>query len=153
MTFGAVKGENRGALAMDPPRLLPDPYFWMRDDARTNPKVLARLAAENAHAAAATAHLAAFRDTLYAELKGHVKETDDSAPAAKGAWEYFTRTLDGQGYALHCRRPRGTQSAGLNGGAEADVEVLLDENELAARNQDSSFTSVTRGLWRNLHRR
>jgi oligopeptidase B len=143
VTFGAVAGENRGDLAMDPPRLLPDPYFWMRDDARTNPQVLARLAAENAHAVAATAHLADFRDALYAELKGHVKETDDSAPVAKGAWEYFTRTLDGQGYAIHCRRPRGAKSAGVSA-QEADVEVLLDENALAAMNTDSSFTSVCR---------
>lgn len=138
--------ENRGDLAMDPPRLLPDPYFWMRDDDRTDPKVLERLALENAHAVAATAHLSDFRDELYAELKGHVKETDDSAPVAKGEWEYFTRTLDGQGYAIHCRRPRTEDSASVQGAPKDGEEIILDENVLAARNKESSFTSVRASL-------
>ena len=143
VTFGAVEGENRGDLAMDPPRLLADPYFWMRDDERTDPKVLERLGMENAHALAATAHLSEFRDELYAELKGHVKETDDSAPVAKGKWEYFTRTLDGQGYAIHCRRPRTQENAGVKDtNARDEEEIILDENALAARNKESSFTSV-----------
>ena len=39
-----------------------------------------------------------------------------------GAWIYYTRTVEGQQYAIHCRRSR-------DGGAE---QVLLDENDLAS---------------------
>jgi len=152
--FGAVAGENRGENAMETPRFLQDPFFWMRSDDRKDERVLSRLREENAHTVAATDHLAGLRAALYAELKGHLKESDESAPVPRGAWEYYRRTIEGKGYAVHCRRPRGSAAGTSSGyvrlkaaeargeGSLAGEEVILDENALAAANTKSSFTSV-----------
>jgi oligopeptidase B len=68
------------------------------------------------------APVADLRDRIYKEIRGRVQETDETAPVPDGPWSYFTRTVEGRQYVIHCRRPRA-------GGAE---EVLLDENMLAA---------------------
>ena len=51
VTFGKVTGENRGngATLMDPPITQVDNYYWMRDDERKHPDVIAHLNAENAY--------------------------------------------------------------------------------------------------------
>jgi len=65
------------------------------------------------------------------EMKSHLKETDQEVPWKVGSlgWRYFTRTIEGKSYKLHCR----TMS---ESNAEEDlqgdgVEVVLDENEVA----------------------
>jgi len=93
-----------------------DDWYWMRD--RDDPAVLAHLEAENAYTAAVLGAGAELEERIYAEIRSHVAETDESAPVPDGPWEYYTRTVEGLQYPLHCRRPRG-------GGAE---QVLLDEN-------------------------
>jgi hypothetical protein len=127
VTFGVVAGEDRGDDPMDPPVTRTDDLFWLRDDKRQDPEVLAHLRGENAHTEGATAHLAGARRRLYAELKGHVQETDSTAPVPHGPWEYFCRTVEGLSYKLWCRRPR----SGSGAAAGAGEELLLDENELA----------------------
>jgi oligopeptidase B len=97
-----------------------DDYAWLRD--REDPAVIAYLEAENAWAEAATAHLAGFRERLYAELLGRIVETDLTVPVQDGPYLYYTRTVEGQAYAIHCRR---------KGSMEAPEEILLDENLLA----------------------
>ena len=42
---------------------------------------------------------------LYDEIVGRVQETDTTAPIRRGGYEYFTRTLQGLQYGVHCRRP------------------------------------------------
>ena len=54
---------------LDPPRSIPDPYGWMRDESRTDRRVLDHLIEENGHAADATGHLAGLRDRLYDEVR------------------------------------------------------------------------------------
>jgi oligopeptidase B len=97
-----------------------DDWHWMRD--RDDPAVRAHLEAENAYTEAVLAPTAALRDRIFAEIKARVQETDTSAAVPYGPWEYYTRTVEGEQYAIHCRRPR-------DGGAE---QVLLDENVEAA---------------------
>jgi len=114
-----------------------DPWFWLgqRDDA----EVLAYLEAENDYTTAATAHLAALRGRIYDEIVGRVQETDASSPTPKGPYEYFTRTVEGRQYAIHCRRPRVGAGAGASvlpdpfaaPGAAAGEVIVLDENDLA----------------------
>jgi oligopeptidase B len=96
-----------------------DDWFWMRE--RNDPEVRAHLEAENAYTAAALAHTEALQRAIFEEIRSRVQETDESAPVPRGPWEYYSRTLEGLQYAIHCRRPRG-------GGAE---QVLLDENREA----------------------
>ncbi len=82
---------------------LNDPYEWLRD--KGSPEVIAHLEAENTYTAARTAHLGSLRDTIFGEIKARTQETDMSVPTRKGAWWYFSRTVEGQQYAMHCRAP------------------------------------------------
>jgi oligopeptidase B len=97
-----------------------DDWYWMRD--RDDPAVIAHLEAENAYAEAVLAPGAKLRDGIFTEIRGRIQETDASAPMPDGPWAYYTRTVEGEQYAIHCRRRR-------DGGPE---QMLLDENELAA---------------------
>jgi oligopeptidase B len=105
-----------------------DPYEWLRD--AEDPEVIAHLEAENAHARARTEHLEPLRQRLFAEIKGRVQETDLTVPVASGPWWYYSRTVEGQQYAVHARSPLSDPTArpDLSGGAIAGEEVLLDGN-------------------------
>ncbi len=99
-----------------------DDWYWLRQ--RDNPDVVAHLEAENAYADAVLEPVRGLRDRIFDEIRNRIQETDESAPVTSGPWEYTTRTLEGQQYAMHYRRPRG---------ATADeAALLLDENVLAA---------------------
>ena len=49
-----------------------DEYFWLRDDLRQDPQMLAYLEEENAYFASEMAHNAALQDTLYDEMTGRL---------------------------------------------------------------------------------
>lgn len=127
-----------------------DPWFWLCE--RDNPEVLDYLRAENEYTEAALAHTAALRDRLFTEIVGRVQETDVTAPVRRGPYEYFTRTIEGLQYDVHCRRPFPARSPGDTGaegaealgslpdafaapGTEAGEGVVLDENALAGDNE------------------
>ena len=97
-----------------------DPWFWLRY--REDPEVLEYLRAENDWTAQATAHLEELRADLFGEIKGRIKEEDQSLPVPKGPWEYRVRTGEGLQYPIHVRQQRGLPES---------EEVLLDENQLA----------------------
>ncbi|RHY59011.1 hypothetical protein DYB30_011658 [Aphanomyces astaci] len=120
--YGKVPGENRGEQPMEPIIYLEDPYYYVRDDTRTNKEILDHLRAENAYTKAALSHLDGRQDELYKELLSHVQETDQMVPYPHGYFVYYTRTEEGKAYHIHCRQPR------HDDGAE---EILLDVNKLA----------------------
>ncbi|HEX2737413.1 MAG TPA: oligopeptidase B, partial [Acidimicrobiia bacterium] len=101
-----------------------DPWFWLQE--RDNPEVRAYLEAENAYTKARLAHTEPLQRRLYDEIVARIQETDASAPARKAPFEYLTRTVEGQQYAIHCRRPIG---------APEQEHVLLDENVEAANHE------------------
>jgi oligopeptidase B len=111
-----------------------DEYAWLQN--KDDPETIAYLEAENAHTEGATAHLGTLRETLFDEIKLRTQETDLSVPTRKGGFWYYTRTIEGKQYGVHCRRavaigevdPPSTQ----DGAPLAGEEVLLDGNELAA---------------------
>lgn len=118
-----------------------DDFYWLRDDDRKDPAVLAHLEAENAYTKAVLADTEALQETLYKEMRGRIQEADRSAPQRSHGYYYYTRTEEGAQYAVHCRR-----AAPATPPAEDDVmdesapeEVLLDENEEA---KNHSFYSV-----------
>ena len=53
---------------LSPPRPIPNPYGWMRDDSRTNVTVLDHLRAENAYGKRMTAHLKDLKEQVYQEI-------------------------------------------------------------------------------------
>ena len=101
-----------------------DDYFWLRD--RDDPAVIAHLEAENTFTEAEMSPTAPLREALYAEMVARIQETDLSVPVRKGPWSYFSRSVEGSNYGIHCRRP-----AEATDDAEAPDYVLLDENVLA----------------------
>ncbi|MGH9097872.1 MAG: oligopeptidase B, partial [Acidimicrobiales bacterium] len=101
-----------------------DDWYWLND--KEDPAVIAHLNAENAYTRAVTAADAGLRDHLFEEIVARIEETDLSVPARKGPWLYYSRTVEGANYGIHCRKPAGTGKEG-----EAAEEVILDENLLA----------------------
>jgi oligopeptidase B len=109
-----------------------DPWFWLRE--RDDPEVLAHLEAENAYTREAVAHLSGLRRALYDEIVSRVQESDTTAPVRRGEHEYFTRTVEGLQYGVHCRRPAGVGSLPdpfATPGTSPGEVVVLDENALA----------------------
>lgn len=99
-----------------------DPYYWLRDDSRKNPEVIAYLEAENAYTDAVLEPLQATRQALYEEIVARIKPDDASVPYQyKGYW-YYSRFEQGGQYPVYARR---------KGGMEAPEEILLDGNALA----------------------
>ena len=98
-----------------------DEYFWMRN--RADPAVLEYLQAENDYLAERLQHTQPLQGQLFTELKGRIKEDDESAPERRGDHFYFKRHVAGQQYPLYCRR---------RNALEAPEELLLDQNALAA---------------------
>ncbi|MBV8985076.1 MAG: S9 family peptidase [Acidimicrobiia bacterium] len=107
-----------------------DDWYWLRD--RDDPEVIAYLEAENAWTEQATAHTQALQERLFEEIKSRIQETDVSGPVAYGGWWYYTRTVEGLQYGVHCRRRiRPGDSAADVLADTSGEEVVLDENALA----------------------
>ena len=104
----ADPSENRGAEPMDPPIQYVDDLHWIRDDERKSEEVLSLLKDENAYTNSQTAHLAQFREQLYAEMLSHIQEDDEEypVPAADG-YEYWARTVKGKSFRQYLRRKIG----------------------------------------------
>ncbi len=89
---------------------------------------------ENAFTAAKTQENKSLEKELYDEHLSHLKQTDQRPAYAHGdRFEYYTRTVEGLSYKIHCRRPIfGSSSVNVvASGDGADEEVLLDENKVA----------------------
>ena len=99
-----------------------DDYYWLRDDERKEPAMLAYLNAENAYTDALMAPLKPLQDKLYAEIVGRIKQDDASVPYRERGYWYYTRYETGKDYPIHARR---------KGDMQAPEEVLLDLNTLA----------------------
>ncbi len=100
-----------------------DPYYWLRDDTRSQPEVLAYLEAENAYAAAELAAAAPVEATLFDELRGRVAEDDSSVPYLDGGYWHYSRFEAGKQQPIFCRR---------KGVMAAPEEIVLDGNQLGA---------------------
>ena len=108
-----------------------DPYYWLRDDSRSDGEVRAYLEAENAYRDAMLQQLAPLEKTLFQEIVGRIKQDDSTVPARRNGYWYYTRFETGAEYPLFARR---------KGALEAPEELLIDAN-VAARGHD--FYQVT----------
>jgi oligopeptidase B len=106
-----------------------DEYAWLRN--RDDPEVIAHLERENAYLREVLAPTAGLRQTVFDEIKARTQETDLTVPVRKGPWWYYGRTVEGQQYAIQCRR--------TEAGDAATEQVLVDFNEVAG---DSPYLGV-----------
>ena len=56
---------------------------------------------------------------IYEEMKGRIKETDESVPMKNGDYYYYYRTEEGKNYRIHCRKFKTLDAA---------EQVILDGN-------------------------
>jgi oligopeptidase B len=97
-----------------------DDYYWLND--RENPDVIAYLKQENAYYEKMTAHTQDFQKALYEEMKGRIKEDDESVPYLYNGYYYITRYEKGKDYPIYSRK---------KGNLKAKEEILFNCNELA----------------------
>ncbi|MDO1445306.1 S9 family peptidase [Rhodocytophaga aerolata] len=97
-----------------------DKYYWLRD--RENPEVITYLEAENKYLDTVMAHTKPLQEKLFNEMKGRIKEKDESAPFKDGNYYYYYRYEEGFEYPIHCRK---------KGSLEATEEIILNENDMA----------------------
>lgn len=106
-----------------------DNYYWLRN--REDPEVLKYLHAQTEYLKNSMEHTKPLQESLYAEMKGRVQETDSTVPEKRGGYLYYDRTEAGKQYPIFCRRKDETDSP---------EEILLDQNELA---EGKNFCSVS----------
>lgn len=109
---------------------LADPYAWLRaenwQEVMRDPSLLAsdirdHLEAENAYTENVLADTDALQETLFAEMKGRIKEDDSSVPSPDGAFAYYFDYVTGGQHPRYCRCDR-------SGGND---KILLDADALA----------------------
>lgn len=97
-----------------------DPWYWLNE--RENPEVIAYLNAENAYKDAVMADLKDVQEELFQEIKGRIKEQDESVPQLDNGYWYYYRFVEGGEYPIHCRKAKSL---------DAPEQIMLDVNELA----------------------
>ncbi|MCB0662471.1 MAG: oligopeptidase B, partial [Saprospiraceae bacterium] len=91
-----------------------DDYYWLNE--RENPDVISYLENENKYLDTMMSHLSSFKENLYQEIIGRIKQDDTSVPYFKNGYWYYTRYEKGKEYAIYCRKP---------GSMDATEEVML----------------------------
>ncbi|WP_158796380.1 S9 family peptidase [Pedobacter sp. L105] len=101
-----------------------DNYYWMIDFKKgpDSTQVVDYLKAENAYLDTMMSGTKTLQADLFKELKGRIKEKDESVPVFKNGYFYYSRTEEGKQYSKYCRK---------KGILTAPEEVLLDIDELA----------------------
>ena len=100
-----------------------DPYYWLRDDERTDPDVLAYLNAENSYRALELAPVKVLEDKIYKEIIARLKQDDSTVPYRKNGYWYYVRFEPGKEHPIFARR---------QGCLDAPEHIMLDANELKA---------------------
>jgi len=100
-----------------------DVYFWLRDDSRSDPGVLAYLRDEAAYTDTVLGPIRSSIEAIYSEILARLKQDDSSVPVRHRGYWYATRFLAGSEYPLVVRSPDVPASG---------ETVLLDCNALAA---------------------
>ncbi|WP_426236639.1 S9 family peptidase [Pararhizobium sp. DWP1-1-3] len=129
-----------------------DDYAWLRagnwqamfkDPTILDPEIRKHLDAENAYMKAAMVDTEALQKTLFAEMKGRIKEDDSSVPVKDGPFAYGTFYVTGGEQPSFFRTPRdgGTRSVLLDGDKEAEGKAYFRLGGV-----DHS-TDHSRGLW------
>ncbi len=112
-------------------KTLVDNYFWLRN--KDSEDVVSYLTAENAYTEEMMADTKSLQEQLFQEMKGRIKETDQSAPMKHGDYFYYYRTEEGKDYRIHCRK---------HTAMSAPEEIILDENDVAKGKKYMSIESL-----------
>ncbi|KAB7731648.1 prolyl oligopeptidase family serine peptidase [Rudanella paleaurantiibacter] len=97
-----------------------DNYYYLNE--RENPEVIDYLKAENAYLEQNLAPVKELRGRLFEEMKGRIKQQDQSVPYKEGDYYYQTNFVEGGEYPIYVRK---------KGALSAPEEVMFDCNQLA----------------------
>ncbi len=124
---GRMKEFRKAPIALKKPVILEkfgveriDNYFWIKD--RDNQEVVDYLKAENDYTNEVMASTKELQNDIYEEIKGRMKEEDESYPYFDNGYYYYTRTIKGKEYPEYLRK-----KDSLN----ADEEMIFDINTMA----------------------
>lgn len=106
-----------------------DNYYWLNQ--RDNQEVVDYLEAENEYTRQVMEPTEDLREDLFREMKGRIREDDQSVPYLENGYYYYTRYEKGMQYPIYCRK---------KDSLDAEEEVMLDVNEMA---RGHSFYQVT----------
>ena len=97
-----------------------DNYFWLKD--KSNPKVIDYLKAENTYCETVMQHTKDLQEILFKEMKGRIKEDDQTVPQLNNGYYYYSRTEKDKQYPVYCRK---------KGSVNNPEEIIFDVNEMA----------------------
>src|SRR4249920_2269617 len=118
---------------------LVDEYAWlkaenwrevMRDPFQLDPAIRAYLQAENDYCERALAATKSLQDTLFAEMKGRIKEDDWSVPDPDGPYAYYVRYRKEGQHPLLYQQPRNCPQFSSTQAANPKPEDLNPEQQL-----------------------
>ncbi len=119
-----------------------DDYHWLKaanwQEVMHDPSLLPRdirafLEGENAYHEAVMADTKALQETLFAEMKGRIKEDDSSVPAPDGPFAYYSSFVTGGQHPRYARKNRDMSG---------EEQLLLDGNELAKGREYFRFGGI-----------
>jgi oligopeptidase B len=99
-----------------------DEFYWLRDDSRESPEVLAVLEQENAYTQACLAPLRGLEDTIFDEIVARIPKEDSSVPYRHRGWHFRIRYEEGSEYPIYERSRHASMEV---------PELLLDVNREA----------------------
>jgi oligopeptidase B len=102
-----------------------DPYFWLRDDTRSDSQVLNYLKAENAYTDQVLEPSKGLRNAIRDEIERLVPPTDSSVPYLERGYWYYVCFEQGQNYPVIARKKEH---------GDGSEQVLLDEPRRAPAN-------------------
>lgn len=106
-----------------------DNYYWLKE--RDQQDVVDYLNAENDYTKSVLGMYKNFQDQLFEEMKGRIKQKDESAPYRDHGYFYQTHYDEGKEYVTYYRKPDQ---------ADSEYTMLLDVNELA---KDQTYYNET----------
>lgn len=108
-----------------------DNYYWLNE--KENPEVIDYLERENDYYNKMTAHTKDFQEKLFEEIKGKIKEDDQSVPYFINGYWYVTKYKKDMDYPVYIRR---------KDSISAKDEVLFNCNELAKDHEYFNLSNI-----------
>ncbi|MFT4719384.1 MAG: oligopeptidase B [Candidatus Azotimanducaceae bacterium] len=104
-----------------------DEFYWLRDDERKDPAVLALISAENQYTQSVMAHTTPLQNQLFTEITARFTEKDKTVPIFQGDYAYHREFQAGGEQPIYVRH----KLAGAVLDEKTADEVMLDVNSLA----------------------
>ena len=125
-----------------------DPYYWMND--RENPEVIDYLNQENDYTKAILKPTEGLQKHLFEEIKGKIKENDESVPYKLNGYWYKVRYEEGKEYPIYTRFQESLDNTeeimfDANVMAEGHKYFNLGGIKITENNQIAAFSTDTLG--------